>query len=321
MARAAGSDLHVDVPLSNLTIGYRNNKYIADEIFPVVGSEHQSDMYYIWDKDPWFRNYVQRRAPGTEYPEGGLTVSTDDFYCPIYHLAYGINDEDVENADEVLDYEAEGSEWLADQFMLNREMFMVDNYFKAGVWGTDLTGVSTSPSTTQFRKWSDFSNSDPEADMRKAKQAIEQATGLEPNMFVVGPKVRDLLQEHPGLIDLYKYTTVGILSDEQVTRAMKVPMMKVGRAIKNSADEGETFSGSYLWGDNALLMYVAEAPGKKKPSAGYTFVWDIGMGKGVQVRVDNVRDELRDRKVLKGKHSFTHKVTGKELAYFFGSAI
>lgn len=321
MARAAGSDLHVDVPLSNLTIGYKNLQYIADDIFPVVPSEHQSDMYYIWDKDPFFRNYVQRRAPGTEYPEGSLTISTDEFYCPIYHLAYGINDEDVENADEQLDYEATGSEWLADQFMLNREMYMVDNFFKAGVWGYDRTGVSTTPGTSQIRKWNDFSNSDPERDLRAAKQAIEQATGLEPNMFVVGPKVRDLLQEHPGLIDLYKYTTVGILSDEQVTRALKVPSMKVGRAIKNTANHNEAFSGSYIWGDHAMLLYVSDAPGKKKPSAGYTFMWNIGMGSGVQVRIDNVRDDLRDRDVLKGKHSFVHKVTGKELGAFFTSVI
>ena len=154
MARAAGSDLHVDVPLSNLTIGYMNSKYIADDIFPKVPSDSQSDMYYIWDKDPWFRNYVQRRAPGTEYPEGGLTVSTDDFYCPIYHLAYPINDEDIENADEVLDYEANGSEWLADQFKLNREIYMVENFFKTGVWGRDRAGVAGVPGVGQFRKWS-----------------------------------------------------------------------------------------------------------------------------------------------------------------------
>ena len=321
MARAAGSDLHVDVPLSNLTIGYKNSKYIADDIFPVVPSENQSDMYYIWDKDPWFRNYVQRRAPGTEYPEGGLTVSTDDFYCPIYHLAYPINDEDIENADEVLDYEANGSEWLADQFKLNREIYMVENFFKTGVWGNETTGVAGAPGTNQFRKWSDFSNSDPEADLRAAKQAIEKATGMEPNMFVVGPETRDLLQEHPGLIDLYKFSQVGILNDEQVTRALKVPAMKVGRAIRNTAAEGEAFSGSYLWGNNALLMYVAESPGKKKASAGYTFMWNIGMGTGVEVRIDNVRDELRDRKLLKGKHSFTHKVTGTDLSAFFSAVI
>ena len=41
------SAVHIDQPLTNLTIAYvqDQNAFIADKVFPVVGVERQSDKY------------------------------------------------------------------------------------------------------------------------------------------------------------------------------------------------------------------------------------------------------------------------------------
>ena len=321
MARPTGSDMHVDVPLTNLTIGYRNSGYIADDIFPVINVEKQSDLFYIWEKDYWFRNYVQQRAPGTEYPEAEIDIASDSYFTPIYNLAYPINDEDWENADEQLELESTAAEWLADQFVMNREDYMVNNFFKTGVWGKDITGVSSAPGTNQFRQWNDYANSDPEKDMREMIREIQKKTGIKPNKFIMGPEVMDVLKEHSKLVEKYKYSQISILDESEVMEAMRAPMITVGEAIMNTADEGSDFSGSFMWGKNACLMYVAPGPGRRVASAGYTFMWDVGTGSGAQVRIESVRDELRDRDLKRGKHAFVHKVTGKDLAVFFGAAV
>ena len=85
MAQPTGSDIHIDAALSSISVGYKNSGYIADSIFPFVRSDKQSDKYYVWTKDFWFRNYVQRRAPGSQYPEGALEVSNVAFFCNIFH--------------------------------------------------------------------------------------------------------------------------------------------------------------------------------------------------------------------------------------------
>ena len=85
MAQPTGSDVHVDSALSAISVGYQNSGYIADSIFPMVQSTKQSDKYYTWTKDFWFRNYVERRTAGDTYPEGALELSSTS-YLSLIHI-------------------------------------------------------------------------------------------------------------------------------------------------------------------------------------------------------------------------------------------
>ena len=50
-----GRDLHIDTPLTNLTIGYRPVGLIADQIYPIVPVTKQNDFYYVWPRQEWLR--------------------------------------------------------------------------------------------------------------------------------------------------------------------------------------------------------------------------------------------------------------------------
>lgn len=313
MAQPTSSDVHVDAALSNISTGYKNTGYIADTIFPVVPVTKQSDKYFEWTKDFWFRNYVQLRAPGDTYPEGGLELSSSSFFADMYHLAFPINDEDAANQDEAVELEITGSEWLADQFMLNREAKIVADFFKTGVWGTDKTLSGTD-------QWSDFANSDPEGDIILARQTVQKATAAKITHTVMGKEVRDILGQHPLLLEKYKYTSAANLNDEQIAAALGVPSLTVGEVIDNSAQEGATFSGEYMWGKSVMLLHVAASPGKRVATAGYTFVWKLN-GDDLLVSITNVREESRDRNLLKGKHAFDQKAVGTDLGYFLANAV
>ena len=41
---ATSRDMHIDVALSNMAIGYRPEGFIADMIFPLVQVQKQSDL-------------------------------------------------------------------------------------------------------------------------------------------------------------------------------------------------------------------------------------------------------------------------------------
>ncbi len=313
MAQPTSQDVHVDAALSNISTGYRNAGYIADLIFPMVPVAKQSDKYFEWTKDFWFRNYVQLRAPGDTYPEGGLELSTTSYFAYLFHLSFPINDEEAANQDEAVDLEITGAEWLADQFMLNREAKIVADFFKTGVWGTDKTLSGND-------QWSDFANSDPEGDIILAAQTIQKSTAAKITHTVMGKEVRDILGQHPLLLEKYKYTSAANLDDVQIAAALGVPRLTVGEAIDNTAQEGATFSGEYMWGKNVMLLHVATTPGKRVPTAGYTFVWPAGAGPDT-VSIVNQRDNLRDRNVLQGKHAFDQKAVGTDLGYFLASAV
>lgn len=310
------SDVHIDVALSNISIGYSNEEYIADQVFPLIPSDKQSNKYYIWEKEMWFRNNVQLRSPGAEYPEGDLKLSNTAFFCDIFHLAYPINDEDVQNQDQAVDLEGAGADWLADQFMLNREAKFVADFFKNSVWDGDVAG------TTDFVKWSDAAGSDPIADMILGGQTIQKSTGRRPNTLVVGQEVFDALAEHPDLLEKYKYTNTAILSKAQVAEAFRMPKLLIGSAIDNSAVEGAStsFSGEYMWPDRALLAYITPSPGLRVPTAGYTFTWEID-GSGLTIAMQRVREDRRGRTVLQARHAFDQKLVGADLGYFFDDVL
>jgi len=311
------NQFHVDGPLSDISVAYMQEQedYIADQVFPVVEVDKQSDLYYKYTKGFWMRNAVERRAPGDEYPEGRFEMSTDNYYCNLYHLGFPIADEDKSNEDPGVDLEITGSEWLSAQFLLNREITIAADMFIAGIWGTSVVGG------VGFILWDDYDNSNPVTDVSAAKQTIQKSTGKKANTLVMGKEVFDILTEHPILLDKYKHTAAGILDQEEIRKALKVDRLIVGEAVYESTAEGGAGTTGYIWGKNALLCHVPARPGKRVAAAGYTFVWKLADAGRYTVAVSNTRQDWRDRDLLKGKHAFDHKLVGTDLGYFFGAAV
>ena len=63
MAQPTPSDVHVNAPLTNVSIAYMQDQtdFIADKAFPGIPVKKQSDRYYSYDKGNWFRAKAQRR--------------------------------------------------------------------------------------------------------------------------------------------------------------------------------------------------------------------------------------------------------------------
>jgi len=310
------AQIHINSPLTDIAIAYGNEDYIANQVFPSVPVDKQSDYYFVWTKGFWLRNAVQRRAPGDTYPEGRIEVSSTTYMCKEFALGYGIPDEDVQNQDTAIQLEITGAEWLADQFQLNREIQIAADIFTTNVWANDVTGG------TDFTVWSDYDDSNPMTDLITGMQTIQPSTGKKANTLVIGRQVFDQLAEHPMLLDKFKYTGAGILNNDEVRRALRVDRLIVGEAVYESTMEGDsTPTRSYIWGKHALLCHVPPSPGLRVAACGYTFEWKLPGAGGATVAIGNSREDWRDRDFLKGKHAFDDKVTATDLGYFFSGAV
>ena len=47
MAMPTLHDVHIDGPLSNVSIAYKNENYIADQVFPALAVAKKSDKYFV----------------------------------------------------------------------------------------------------------------------------------------------------------------------------------------------------------------------------------------------------------------------------------
>ena len=316
MAKYTANDLHVDRLLTNISIGYGNSSYIADQILPVVRVGRQSDKYVVYDKSHWFRNEARLRAPGTASQRGGWTYSNAAYYCDRFSFGHEIYDADRANADDNFALDREATEFVADKILMQREVSAAAKFFTTGVWGLDRVG------TTNFTQWSDYANSNPLSDIGEWMDSVDASIGREPNTLVLGKQAWLKLKWHPDLIDTIKYTQRAQMTVDLAAALFEVQRNLIGRSIYTNSPEG-TAEGSVaysrMWGKNALLLYVPPAPGVRTPAAGYTFVWDYWPNALMYIK--RMRDEQRETDIIEGNSFYAQVVTGAAAGVFASAAV
>jgi hypothetical protein len=325
MAQPDRRQIHVDRPLTTISVAYIQNQseYIAGRVFPTVPVEKQSDLYYIYDKNDWFRDEAAVRGPAQESAGGGYNVSNDSYSCLEYAFHHDIPWQDLSNADEGIDLERDATEFVTQRLLLRRERQWAANYFTTSKWGTDIAGVSSSPSAgTSVIHWSDYTNGTPVDDVDAARRAIKVATGMTPNRMVLGYDVFNKLKRHPTVRDYYKYVSADVITPQMLAAVFEIEQVMVAGAVYATNVEGETGAYNFVHGKNALLCYAAPRPSKMLPSAGYLFGWTgVSQGMGVEVAIEKF--DIRSTKVtrIEGTLAFDHKKVAADLGYFFSGVV
>ncbi len=280
MPQPTGRDLHIDRLLSDLSIGYINepSSYIADKVFPVVYSDKQSDKYARYRKGDWFRDEAEKRAVLTESAGGGYELlAPGTFFCDEWAFHKDLADEDTDNADEVFNMDDDATQFCTEKLRLRREREWASKYFGTSIWDKDLEGQTDTPGTDEFKCW-DESSSTPIDDIEDAKAIVQGQIGMMPNTLVVASRVHQCLKNHSDVLERYKYTQTGIITAELLARVFEVENYLVGSALyatnpEDSVEDTNDDLSFILTQYDALLVYAAPRPSKRRPSGGYTFRW------------------------------------------------
>jgi hypothetical protein len=321
------SSVHIDQPLTNLTLAYAQSQenFIADKVFPTVGVSKQSDKYYIYDRANMNRTGdVAKLAPRTEVNRIGMTLSTSSYFADVYGLGMDFDEQTLANEDAMLDIRSAGAETLAMRLMIHREEQFATNFFSTGVWGTDNTLSGTS-------QWSDYTNSTPIQDVTAARRVVQLASGgFKPNTMVVGKEVRDKLINHPDILARLNggatVTNTALITDAKLAEIFEVENFYVMEAVKNSSVEGVAESNAFIGGKNALLAYTPSTAGLMSPAAGLTFAWNNLEGvNNLGITVESFSDDALKRQqiaeMIQVKMSYDMKVVGADLGYLFAAAV
>tara|TARA_Y100000310_G_scaffold98201_1_gene95941 strand:- start:29423 stop:30355 length:933 start_codon:yes stop_codon:yes gene_type:complete len=309
--------LHVNALLTNISIGYRNQAYIADQLFPIVRVNKQADIVPKYGQSHWFRDNAKVRAPGTKSEGGGYAVDTSDsYFCNRWSRRFEIPDELRRNADAPWNLDRDATVFVTDKIQMRREVAFATDFFTTSVWGTDKTGA------TDFTKWSDYGASTPLQDTDEYKDAVEALVGQEPNRFAVGKQVHLQLKNHPALIDRIKYTQRAQLTADLIASLMEFESYLVGRSIYTTTVEGTAEASvgyTRIWGKNALMVYVPSAPSLLQPAAGYTFVWQV-VPNALQY-IKRMRNEEKEIDIVEANSYNDAKATLTNAGLFLSAAV
>lgn len=314
--------IHIDRALTNISVAYMQDEsvFIADKVFPRIPVQKQSDLYFIYDRGDFLRDEASERAPGTESAGGEYNIhQSDPYFCRVYAFHKDINEQERVNADDPLTPDRDATEFVSGKLLIKRELMWAKTYFKEGVWGTDLTGVASAPTTGQVLQWSQ-PTSDPIKEIKTRCTKVQEETGFKPNTLVIGPQVRDELLNHPDFVDRIKYTQLGIVPEGLLSTLLGIPNIHVAEAIYNTSKKGADEVNKFVMGKSALLCYVEKRPGLKKPSAGYIFTWTGLKGAGAFgnriVRIPMPWLGM-DTERIEGEMAFDMRIVSADLGVFY----
>lgn len=321
MPQPTASDIHVNAPLTNVSIAYLQDQstFLARKVFPTVPVNKQSDRYYQYDKKQWYRTDARKRAPATESAGSGFAVdNTPTYFADVRAVHKDVDDQIRANADPVINPDRDATEFVTRDLALEAELDWAAAYFTTGIWTGSTSGGDITPSTL----W-DAANSTPFEDLRQQiRSAQRKGGGFKPNFVAMGPEVWDVLADHPDALDRIKHTQTGVVTPQLFAQALGVPNVWVAEAIEDTGIEGAAEALEFIYGKNVLVGYAAPRPSLLAPSAGYTFAWTGYLGANAAgMRMSRFRMEHLKSDRVEGESAYDHKLVAAEQGAFFTGVI
>jgi hypothetical protein len=319
------SDVHVNRPLTNISVAFLQDQseFIADKVFPNIPVSKQSDRYFEFPRDQWFRTEAQVRPLSSESAGSGFDIdNTPNYFANVFALHKDIDDQLRANQDAPLDLDRSSTEYVTRGLALKREKDWAARYFTDSLWTGSSSGGDITPTTL----W-DVSGSSPISDIRAEMKAMHQKTGYKPNKLVLSEDVWVALQDNADFLNRISIGRDKIVTEDLLAAVLglnKVPSGEViiASGIENVAAEGATRDMRYIYGKHAALYYAAPRPSLMAPTAGYTFSWTGYLGaspQGVRMLRFRMQEKRSDR--IEGEMAYDQKVVATDLGVFFEDVV
>jgi hypothetical protein len=272
------SDIHINRALTEISIRYNNENLIAKKALPIVPVAKDSDVYFIYGKQN-LKSYDLERAAGTRGKQVEFKIVASSAYlCKEYANELQVTDEDRDNADDPIKMDADTTEYGTDINDQDLEIKAASFYASTSNYGDGTGSGATSMVDQPGTKWSDTSTGgDPVNDVETAKDKVRQMIGKKANTLIINEAVAIQLRKNPRILDFYKYTSAGMVSDEELAEFFRVQNLFVGSAIKDTTEESATDTpettptSSDVWSSYASAIYLPPNPGLKMVSFAYNF--------------------------------------------------
>lgn len=261
---AQPSDVHVNAPLTNFALQFRNRSFVAEQVFPVVPVVKESDVYYTFSREE-LRDVETLRAAGALAKEVEWVPSTATYTAEEYALRHLLPDRIVNNADSPVRPRINTTAKLMKWIQLGQEkrvQKLAQNTANA------VATVATSP------KW-DGTSPTIEKDLDTAKDSVRNNAGVEPNAVLLAENVKDVVKRDTTLRDLIRYViNLGSGNRDLLMNGELPPVMFnlaiiIAGSTEDTSKQGASSSIAKVWNDAVPVFYRELAVSLDAISWGY----------------------------------------------------
>lgn len=267
MGIATGRDLHIDQNLTNVALAYRPEGMIADMIAPIVPVDKETNVYPVFIQGEALAVPSTLRARGTPAQRITRSVSSGNYACKNYALAYDQPIEDRANMDAAYAYQLDigATTAVLDGLYLDWDKRVLQQVGSASNVSTGfLTGSS----------WA--LTGDPVSVLWRAMEQVQQTTAYKPNSLLFGWRAWNLARRNTNFRNFVMGTNNGggAVTRRAAQEAFEVERLLVSQAFYNSANEAQAMSLANTFPADAVLAYYAPlTPSRERPSFMYSFRW------------------------------------------------
>ncbi|HOV81448.1 MAG TPA: hypothetical protein PLQ01_02085 [Methanothrix sp.] len=243
------------------------------QVFSMLPVEHRSDSYMEYGIGQFFTDEARQIAPGEEAPVGNFVGTEVSYLCRKYALRKGVTEEDYDNAGNRLGPQRVATAYTTQKVMIALERLFANNFLTTGIWGADMQGVASGPTTNQFVQWDAASNVTILKNVEIWKEKVATACGQPPNVLGLSPDVYAVLRSAAEIRDLTKYTSPDSISLKVLARLFDLERVVVMGGIYNSAKQGATPALTRVASKKILLAYSPKVATPESVTAGICFGW------------------------------------------------
>lgn len=256
----------IDPVLTKTAQGYSHADRVGTVLFPYADIPQRGGNVLNFGKES-FRKTNARRAPGADTKTIQLGYNGKAFSLVQDALNATVPREHLQDAEAVpgIDLSEAAVRTVMNNMTLSLECEQAE---VATNFETYREGNRAEPSGDDL--WSN-PNSDPNASIDVAKDAVRARIGTEPNRMVISKPVFNALKRHPKIKDQFKYTSSESITTAMLAAYFELETLAVGKSvILDSPEDDADFSD--VWGKDAVLAYVPnDTRSFEEPSFGYTY--------------------------------------------------
>lgn len=254
--------------LTDAMVRFRNDEFIAEQVFPVLPVTKEQDYIFVFDKENLrapknSQRGLYDRAERVDYGLNQVAMPTLVERALEQPVSWKVK----KQAQDPLQPEISATNNLTEKLAIEKEVALA-------TYLANTANVTQNTTLSGTGQWSDYTNSHPLVAIQTGADVVLQNSLKRPNVAVMGRAVFSQLRNHPDILDRVKYTARA--SQQEIANALAdlfdVDRVFVGTASQNTAQEGQTSTTAFIWGKHFWLMYVATIPAIETVSAGYHLI-------------------------------------------------
>ena len=289
--------------------GNDDSAYIADLAFaPNYREGRSTGTFFRADTDlKSFGNTQVTRAKGGPFHRGSLNLTNATYQTLPYGFEIPIDDDLARESQTPMQLEQLATLRAEAEVKIRREMRCAATMFVTGAWTNEATLGAAA-------QWDD-AGGDPLGNLWTAKRAVKLASGKDVNTAIMGwdsfrvaVQNGDLVSLMPADTRTAQLTLSGLAN--RLREAFEIDRLYIGKAIRNTANEGIAEVNAFVWTDNMWLGHIP-ASGPEGPA----FAQFASTSGGAPTVVDRYREEAITSDIVRVRENRDEVVVDADAGY------